>query len=159
MKKTILMIAGILLFAAVDSYAQPCSLLPGSNPVAPCNQKWVIENDITGTCCLDFVWESPGPCIITQGINPFQQGVTGQICPGDDAELCPDELSGPGDGCPNQCPWALRLIDPGGAGTLFYPGGPSVYNNVLSCATCNSGWVKATFIVMGSSHVLRFECQ
>ncbi len=134
-----------MFFLSSNTYAQT------SPP--PCNPNcgiWTIENK--SSCDLEFLWETPNPCRLQQGLDPFFAGSLQR-------SECAPQLGG-GD-CPVQCAWALRLVDPNGPGILFYAGGPSVYYNVADCAACNtiSNKIMATYVFANGSHKLVFDCQ
>ncbi len=114
---------------------------------------WGLEN--TTDCDLDFVWETPPPCVTTQG--------AGTLYAHSPLTTWPAPCIAAGD-CGSVCAWALRLIDPPNPGYVFYGNSPapSVYYNVKPCASCLSGWIMATYIPMPGSipnHVLKFDCQ
>lgn len=121
-------------------------------PSPPGCGTWGLEN--TTGCDLDFVWETPPPCVVTQGAGTLYANTP--ITP------WPAPCIQAGD-CGYKCPWALRLIDPPNPGYVFYGNGiANTYFNVIQCASCSSGWIKATYIPMPGSipnHVLKFECQ
>lgn len=111
---------------------------------------WTVEN--ISKCDLEFVWETPPPCVTVQGAGTVDKD--GQTATWQAPCLAAGD-------CGSQCAFALRVVDPPNLGYVFYGSNPApnVYYFVRRCDKCTSGWIKATYTPMPPNHVLTFDCQ